>query len=368
MLSRLESLASKLIAFHSVAHDPSAIRSCVEWVCEHVRKHAPQLHFQRFQSGGKPSVLFTSGDTPPRVLLCGHLDVVEASRADAFTPRRDSAGRGAHLLGRGAADMKGPVAALLDVIEVEPPAGLGLLLTTDEESGGSHGAGYLLGTGDWRPDVVILPDGGANFHLVTEQKGVLRLHLVAQGQAAHGSRPWQGINAVERLYQGYQALLRAYPQPTAEEDWRVSIALTELHTVGNAPNSVPDRVEATLDVRFPGTLPDDGRGLVQEIEHILAAYDTSTEVLVHAPAFLLDRDSPWVEQLQHVARQVRGEPLAYLREAGASDARYFAAKDVPVLLFQPECGQWHHPGEWVGLESLVTFRAICAEFVRKALG
>src|SRR5690348_13757332 len=178
---RLAEIAAALIAFPSLADDGDALERCLAWAVEHVRSRAPDLRIQRYHAGGKPSALLWYGDTPPRVLLAGHLDVVAASGPDAFTPRRDERGR---LYGRGAADMKGPVAALLDLLAHERRSGLGLLLTSDEESGGEHGALHVIERMETLPEVVLLPDGGANLRLICEQKGVLRLALSTRGEAA----------------------------------------------------------------------------------------------------------------------------------------------------------------------------------------
>lgn len=363
-VERLADIAGELVGFPSVGTDATALGACAEWVCARMER-TPSLRVRRFEDAGTPSVLVTVGEAVPTVLCCGHLDVVEASDPRAYTGAR----RGERLVGRGAADMKGPVAALIDLLETEPVAGLGLLLTGDEESGGAHGTAHVLKSLDWRPDVVVLPDGGANMRLVTEQKGLLRLRLKAEGSAAHGARPWLGVNALERVYAGYRSVRRAYPLPIDEADWRVSCALTALRNGNNAPNTVPDHAEGILDLRYPGGGPyaTTGEALLLDVERRLQRLGVATEVLVHAPPFVLDTDSTWVSRLQNAARAVLDQSLMLTREAGASDARYFGAEGVPVLVFQPVCADWHGANEWIDLDSLVSFREICLRFVRDAL-
>src|SRR5690348_883167 len=156
-IERLAEIAAALVAFPTLADDGDALDRCLPWAVEYARSLVPDLRVQRYHSGGKSSALLWHGDTPPRMLLAGHLDVVAAAGPDAFTPRRDERGR---LYGRGAADMKGPVAALLDLLTAERLPGLGLLLTTDEESGGEHGTLHVLERMETPPQVVLLPDGG----------------------------------------------------------------------------------------------------------------------------------------------------------------------------------------------------------------
>ncbi len=367
LVERLARLASLLIEERTVAHHERALRDCFMGVGGYLHQHAPHANLRLFEDAGFRSMLMTHGrsEGPAQVLLCGHLDVVPGDDGQ-FTPRRLSGDR---LSGRGAADMKGPIAALLDVFAAEPLAGLGLLLTTDEELGGEHGTRYVLdrlAEEGALPEVALLPDGGANMRLVTEQKGVLRLRVVASGRAAHGARPWLGVSAVERLFAGYRAVLRGFPPPKSEDDWRPSIALTQVSTADNAQNTIPGHAEATLDIRFPAEI---GRpeALFARISSRLRRYGIAPMDVSTAPAFALDLASPWVEGLQRVVTGVRGEALPLAREAGASDARFFAAHGIPALIFQPECAGWHGPDEWVNLESLAVFREIVAQFVRDAL-
>ncbi len=360
---RLATILDHLVSFPTVADNADAIHSCVDWVRASILTRSPRLSVQRFTSHDKPSLLFIAGKQPPRVLLCGHIDVVEAFRLDAYHATTSGDER---MQGRGTADMKGPVAALIDIMESEPQSGLGLLLTADEEIGGEDGVGHFLRSVEWRPEVVIMPDGGANMRLVIEQKGILRLRIVASGTPSHSARPWLGESAIERLMRGYHALSKAYPMPADEDDWRVSIALTDLHA-GIAQNVIPWQAEAILDIRYPASGPETGQHLASDITRRLARHQISTHVVMHAPTFTVCDDAPMVQRLQCVARALRLGPLPVAREAGASDARYFSQEGVPVLMFQPECRGWHTADEWVSLPSLAGFRTLCLHTARSLL-
>lgn len=363
LVERLAATTDQLVSYPTVDKNAAALQSCVEWTRAHVLKHAGRLHVKQFCSNNKPSILFTAGDAPPRVLFFGHLDVVEAVNQSAFKTTQDDHMR---LQGRGTADMKGPIAAMLDVMEHEAQTGMGLLLTTDEEIGGQDGIGHVLQRIDWRPEVVILPDGGANMHLVIEQKGLLRLKLEATGVAAHGARPWKGVNAIERLFKGYQKLMKAYPMPQSEEDWRVSINLSILNG-GIVPNAVPWQATATLDVRYPQSNTLTGEMLLADMQRRLKPLGITAHLEKSAPAFALDESACVVRRLQEASQIVRQQPIPTVRESGASDAHYFADDDVPVLMFQPICDDWHGDDEWVDLESLATFRTMCATFAKAYL-
>lgn len=373
----LADLASRLIEYRTTEDRPDELKRCRDFARAHLLVHAPHAsEWPLPESGGKPILLVSHGERPPRLLLCGHLDVV-AAHDGAFTPRLRP-GRGGRLYGRGAADMKGPVAALMEVFESNPLPGLGLLLTTDEEIGGMNGTEHALRCLPWRPEVVVLPDGGASMRLVVEQKGLLRLRLGATGRSVHAARPWKGRNAAELLMRAYRVLQRTFPRPRREDDWRPSVTLTRIHTGGdtgeNAANAVPDHATAILDIRYPASGPDawDRERLLQAIRQRLgqARIPIEVEPILHVEPYHLDLQSPWVARLQDEVRRLRdeGKPLDLLQEAGASDARFFGREGIPVLIFQPKCEDAHGPDECLSLDSLAQFHEILAGFVRSALG
>jgi succinyl-diaminopimelate desuccinylase len=200
-----------------------------------------------------------------------------------------------------------------------------------------------------------------------EQKGILRLRVIARGNAAHSSRPWLGDNAILRLTNAYADLLNHYPMPQSEDDWRISITLSEL-TGGISPNMVPHHAEGVLDIRYPFTNIDAGKQVFAEINAILSRHQLETRIISLSNGYHMDPDSLYPQRMQNVAKEILGKPLPTVREAGASDARHFAPEQVPVLIFQPECAGWHGEVEWVDLDSLATFRTMCLAYTRAILG
>jgi|GEM_PF-228300 len=364
LVERLATITHELVKYPSVEMYPTYINDCLECAKKRILMNQPLLEIKGFESRGKRSLLFYAGKNPPKVLMVAHLDVVDApSQHDFSTSTIDEF----RLRGRGTADMKGPAAAMIDIMATEPVTGLGLLLTTDEEIGGMDGVGHILDTISWRPDVVILPDGGANMRLITDQKGILRLRVVATGKSAHSSRPWIGDNAILHITNAYQSLLQAYPPPTQEDDPQPAITLSGI-LGGSSQNTIPWYAEGTLDIRFSDDQPKRFDLLKEDVQQHLARFGIAAHVIAKSPGFHLNAQSPFVAKLQDVATHIIKRPLPLSREAGASDARYFSNLDIPVLMFQPECAGWHSDDEWINLESLGSFRAICLNFARVVLG
>ncbi len=338
-----------LIQIRSTANRPEELHRVVDYVTG-VLSGIP---YQRYESNGKPSVVFNlSGSKTPEVLFVGHLDVVPA-RDEQFEPRQE----GNRLFGRGALDMKGPDAVLITLFETlaqqgqKPP--VALMFTTDEEVGGENGVGYLVGQEGWRARFAVIPDGGENFTLITEGKGVVHAVFTAQGKATHGSTPWRGENALEKLVRLYETLRARRPQePCGDpEHWHETLTLGSLHG-GDAPNRVPDAAEMKLDFRFPA--PKTTHDLIQEIEQAVAQVEgVEWHPLSTGEPFHTPKDHPYLQRLHRIAEEVLGRPVAFGKEHGATDGRFLAEKGIPCIILYPLGGDIHGEAEWVDLPSLV---------------
>jgi acetylornithine deacetylase/succinyl-diaminopimelate desuccinylase-like protein len=253
------------------------------------------------------------GETPGETLcLLGHVDTVPADPGEwSFDPWSGEVVDG-EVLGRGAQDMKGQVAAevaaAVDLARAgwRPERGeLKLVVTADEEMGGGAGARWLCSEHPEvvRADLVVNEGGGAAFELggkrfyplCVGEKGVCRLRLRARGKAGHGSVPALGDNALLKL----AAVLTRFsdqpqPEPTpegisflsvllgrdlsaaevepalaelrglspalvaylAEPMLRVTLAPTTARA-GEKDNVIPSHAEALIDCRVPpGIGPD----------------------------------------------------------------------------------------------------------------
>ena len=205
--------------------------------------------------GGRTCLLATVGGGSARVVLHGHLDVVPG-HPEQFSPTR-SAGR---LVGRGAYDMKGALAAMMlvtaDLARGLEGLTLELLIVPDEERGdpGANCTEMLVSEG-MRADFVICGEP-TDLQVGVQAKGVLMMRAEVAGTAAHGSTPWLGDNAVLRAVDLFR---RIETLPFAGESTplftRPSINLGRI-TGGDAVNKVPDRCRMDIDVRYlPGQDP-----------------------------------------------------------------------------------------------------------------
>jgi len=346
-------LTQSLIRFKSTQSRPEEIRACVAFMEELLTRHG--VGFRRFEQNGVPTLLVLRPDGTAPVLLMSHIDVVDAPD-ELFEPRVEN-GR---LYGRGSIDDK-YAAALSLALAIEHLARLkaagrtqaempvGVLISGDEEVGGHDGARAALG--QLKADFAIALDGGNLRKIVTKEKGILRLKLIARGRTAHGARPWLGENAIEKLIADV-ARLKAHFEVTAPGHWHRTLNFSRIQA-GKAMNQVPDYAEAFFDVRW--TENDDMDAVVAAIRKDIQG---ELEVFSREPLFQAG-DSPLLQRLAQVA----GNPELGC-EHGASDARFLSEHGIPGVVWGPDGdNSAHAPDEHINLDSLHRLQRHLDEFL-----
>src|SRR5213593_957939 len=150
--------------------------------------------------GGRPNVVgVLEGRVRGRSLMfCGHTDTVGvAGMDDPFTPIE----RDGRVFGRGAQDMKGGLAAMIDAARLVaerggPPAGRLVVAAVVDEEHSSIGADALVKT--WRADGAVVTEP-TDLTIAIGHKGFAWVKVEVFGRAAHGSRPAEGMDAILRL-------------------------------------------------------------------------------------------------------------------------------------------------------------------------
>lgn len=355
----MQKLISQLISFQSDKNHPEEIKKCFDFVVRDLEKSG--LKVKIYQKNGQWSLIAAKTlKKHYRFILNGHLDVVPAAYKDAFKPTV----KGNRLYGRGASDMKGPNVALIqlikDLAKNQPQADVALMLTTDEEIGGLNGVGYLIEEKGYSCDCVIIPDGGNNFELLLGEKGVLHVKIKAKGKATHGSRVWEGDNALDKLIRVYQKIRKKMPLVSKNDHWKLTLNLGILKG-GEATNIVCDSALMQLDFRFPQK--KQYKSLIQLIKtEITKEKNVSWEIIAEGPPLINKPNNQYFKKIQTIA-QKHGQKLKLAKEPGASDGRFFSEKGIPVIMFKPICSYAHVDNEWIDLKSLDLFSQILRDFL-----
>jgi succinyl-diaminopimelate desuccinylase len=319
---------------------------------------AREIRVDEHNHNGLPVILADVGATDgPTVILHGHLDVVPGFE-EQFSPRVE----GDRLIGRGAYDMKGGLAAMLcalrDCAEQDRVRVRFLCVPDEEAEDVDERSTDELVRGGLSGDFAITGEP-TNLHIGIQAKGVLAMRIEVRGRSAHGSTPWLGDSAILKAFDVFRQIeAMPFARESSELFDRPSINLGRIDG-GDVFNKVPVRCEMVVDVRY---LPGQDPGAI--LAQVRALPDvTVVRTLTRAPANV-PRTNPYVRALRDaLGRTLDDEPLSVGRD-GASDAISFIEAGIPAVEFGPVGGGHHGPDEWVSLSSLRRYRQALGDFVR----
>lgn len=350
-----EDLLARLVGFPSVVGQPNGV--LMDFVADYLAAHGVACQRLTGPEGDRDNLFATIGDSAvPGYILSGHSDVVPAGepdwQGDPFTLRHHE-GR---LIGRGACDMKGFVAAVLAMVPVlcalPLRAPIHIALSYDEEAG-CRGVPHLLAA---LPDLCAPPLGcivgePSGLVPVLAHKGKAALRLVARGRAGHSSRPDLGENAIHALLPVLNAAaaqagqLRAGAQDTRFAPPWSSLQIGTL-AAGQAVNIIPDHAEAKIEAR--AIAGADPQGILSPVLEAAHAAGVETEWLSSYPALALAGDHPLARLAARISGQAPLAAVSYGTEAGL-----FQQAGIPALICGPgDIARAHKPEEYLTRDEL----------------
>jgi len=317
---------------------------------------------------GRPNVLAAIGSgARPRLAWNGHLDVVPAGSLDTWRSGGPWSGEivDGRLVGRGAADMKGPVAAALAAASAIRRAGIELAgtfelhLAADEELAGIHGTKVLWDLGLLDQDAAIVGEP-SELQVGLAERGGAWFTATAFGKAAHGSQPHLGVNAITSMSRFLLRLPEVLPDLAHPLVGRptVNAALIE---GGSAPNVVPDRCTVDIDRRvIPGeTEPAKVRAPFLALVESLRAAHPEVEIEVELREWTDAAEAPIDSRIAALARDAvereTGARPADVGFTGITDARFYINQaKIPTVIVGPgSLTVAHTADESVAVDELV---------------
>ncbi len=335
---------------------------------------------------GRPNVIVAvHGQQPGKTLLFeGHTDVVTEGDRDEWTVDP----YGADLIddriyGRGSADMKGGLAAMIYATRALEVSGafsgtIKLAILCDEEEM-MIGAHHFVeqGHADGVDGAIICePEAG---EVCTVQKGAVRVRIDLDGDMAHGAMPHKGNNPIAAASQLVVELSKLEADLQAEMGEHPHLGLpyiTPTHVeAGSLPqiNVIPGSGLLTLDMRtVPGIehseLVDQIKALTEPVaEETGVRFNVS--VLVDRPATETPRDDPIVRAVAEAHESVTGEPAMYGGVPGSTDGTIlWRDAGLPVVVYGPG-GKWiaHQADEFVEIGDLITHAEVYIEAATRFL-
>jgi succinyl-diaminopimelate desuccinylase len=331
----------------------------------------------RFVSGEPPdgpveNMFATRGSGSPHFGFAGHLDVVpsgEGWSGDPFSPEI----RGGLLYGRGAADMKGGVAAFVSACAAlgEHRGTLSLLITGDEEGPSVHGTKAIMA---WmaersiRPDMILIgePTSEARLGDIVKigRRGTVNMWIEVPGLQGHVAYPHRADNPVPKLARVIAALEALHLDDGTEAFQPSNLELTAVATPTRATNIIPGSASAQLNIRFNDL--HRGSDLVERVRRTVesAAPGASVKASVSGEAFLTP-PGPLYEILTAAIREETGVEPVLSTSGGTSDGRFLIAL-CPVVDFGLPNATMHKLDEAVAVEDLRALARIYRRVLEKA--
>ena len=324
--------------------------------------------------GGRPNVVgvLEGRAKGPALMFCGHTDTVGVTgMTDPFTPVE----RDGRLYGRGAQDMKGGVAAMIDAARVVaerggPRSGRLVIAAVVDEEHSSIGADALVKT--WRADAGVVTEP-TDLAIAVGHKGFAWIEVDVAGKAAHGSRPAEGIDAIVRLGR-VLTRLEALDRALQARAPHVRMGTASLHASfvegGHELSSYPDRAKLTMERR---TLPNESESApldeVQEILDALAKEDSSFRATARAvfgrPAYEVGADHPLPDLLGEAFAAVAGRPANVVGASFWTDAAVLGHAGTPSVLFGPGGAGLHSTEEYVNVPDVLVCRDVLVELAER---
>jgi succinyl-diaminopimelate desuccinylase len=347
------SVARRLIAIPSFGEDhgwESGVATALEELLARERISSRRQPVE----GGRENligVLPGQRDGPPLLMLNGHMDTVPPS-SSMTRPPFEAALSGDDLWGRGAADMKGGLAAMvmaavaLRRAGVRPPRPIMLAAVAMEEMGnvGTHVlAEEMVAAGP--PATYAVVGEPTALGVVTAHKGVDRYRVTVFGRAAHGATPERGLNAIIRA----SRLIVAFDEQVIREGRHDTHPVLggpsyNIGTIqgGVSRNTVPDRCVFQIEKRC---LPGEGPGRFRaELEGVIAAtigragaelaHEAGFDRVAHGPLDIA-RDHPLVRELSAAVGDVTGHPAGLFGWPAFTDAAILQGHGIPAVVCGP---------------------------------
>ena len=360
------SLATQLIACRSVTPDDGGSLDVIT-----SRLLRAGFACERIDSGAVRNLWARRGTTAPLVCLAGHVDVVPPGALDRWTSDPFTATeRNGQLFGRGAADMKASVAAMVTAAErvsATMPAHRGsvaLLLTSDEEGAAIDGTAAVvreLQARDITIDASIVGEPTSvavlGDTIKNGRRGSLNGVLTVKGVQCHIAYPERGRNPIHSALPALAELAATEWDRGNEYFSPTSFQIAHVNAGVGANNVIPGALDVLFNFRF--STESTVEQLKGRVHAVLDAHGVDYDVSwsVSGDPFLSSR-GPLVDAVSSAITSITGVTPALSTGGGTSDGRFLAVISREVLEFGPVGASIHAIDEHVRIADLAPLSSI----------
>ena len=368
-------LTCELIARASVTPDDAGCQALIAR-----RLAAAGFACESLRFGEVDNLWAVHGVDGPTLVLLGHTDVVppgprEAWGSDPFTPEiRDGV-----LYGRGAADMKGSVAAFVVALErfvaahPDHPGRIALLVTSDEEGDAVDGVRQVAETFrkrgeriDWCITGEPSSKAALGDLLRVGRRGTLSATLHVIGVQGHVAYPEKARNPIHQAMPALSELAARRWDDGFETFPPTSLQISNIHAGTGANNVIPGELQALFNLRFnPNWRAEQ---LERECEDVLRRHGLEYTIRWHRGGEpFYTPEGP----LRAAARSVLGRYCGGAPEestgGGTSDARFIAPLGAQCIEIGPVNASIHKVDENVSVADLQRLPGLYRELIERML-
>ena len=307
----------------------------------------------------------TRGTHGPTLVFAGHTDVVppgprEHWDSDPFVPTE----RGGFLYGRGAADMKASLAAMVVATESfvanhpHHKGRIGYLITADEEGPAIHGTRYVVDTLQRRGEsidwcVVGEPSSTSTLGDIIKngRRGSINATLTIKGKQGHVAYPHLADNPMHKAFAALTALSELSWDSGNDYFDPTQLQFSNIHSGTGATNVIPGELVAVFNLRFSTEITADE--IQSKCETVLDAtgIDYSLDWQLSGNPFLTE-PGDLVDAVRESIMTVTGVSTQLSTGGGTSDGRFIASMGSQIIELGPINASIHQRNEHVLLSDI----------------
>ncbi len=374
-MSKTLQLTQELIARPSVTPDD---HGCQELLSERLRKI--DFTIENIPCAGVSNLWARRGTNGPLLVFAGHTDVVatgplEQWRFPPFNPTIADE----HLYGRGAADMKASVAAMITATEAfieENPThngSIAFLITSGEEGPGFDGTPKVLEKLDARNEIIDYciigePTSDQQFGdtIKIGRRGSLGGDLLIKGKQGHIAYPHLAANPIHLGAAAIAELCRQEWDQGTEDFQPTSMQISNITSGTGATNVIPGELQMQFNFRFSPA--NTAEQLQQKVESILNNHQLNYQIQWHlsGPSYYRQAES-LAEACQQIIADTTGITAQFSTSGGTSDGRFMGDNVKQIIEFGPINASIHQINERVGIAELEQLQAVYQGILQRLL-
>lgn len=365
-MSAILELARELIRRPTVTPEDGG---CQDLIAARLEKRG--FSIERMNAGGVKNLWARLGDNAPLFAFAGHTDVVPTGPETAWKfPPFEPTEHDGYLFGRGAADMKGALAAMIVAIEefLESKGrfhgSIAFLITSDEEGPAEHGTRHVMTKLEERGEKIdwcIVGEPSSRERvgdtIRVGRRGSLNGELIVRGVQGHVAYPELAVNPIHRALAALDELANTHWDDGYESFPPTSFQVSNLNSGTGADNVIPGELRARFNFRYCPV--QTAAGLRQRVTEILDAHELDWQVSWREsgrPFFT--PPGALTAAVDAAVESITGTVPAHSTGGGTSDGRFIAPTGAQVIEVGVCNATIHQVDERVRVDDLDTLKSI----------